>query len=271
MGDCLVDKQQLLEIQRHRVRTRPQLLLCGHDDELIQDLAASFFRKIMRLFIIEFYFNGCRQFEFTKKIDNSFELKAFALNQWADMKDNSDAWKNAFCELYKGRDDNCSFYEQVTLEDSIHDNDMIGIDYLAVAQIISKYFDISIIKDNYKQMTSHFKDGYFVDCNEKNVEPDINQTVICFKFEEKIFTDNFSSKNPNVSSKDFCKIAESLAMFFNGADITVFDETEKGFVKKIFKYDSLRIMQKSTLISIIPGALSLRLVLIKQKKCRAML
>ncbi len=234
-----MDKQELLNRVRKRIRTRPGLVLYCHDDELIQDIAASFLRKFMRLFIIEFYFNGCRQFDFIKKPDNSFEFKAFALNKWANIKDNSDDWKDAFCELYKGRDDNCSFYEQVTLEYSSCDNDMVGVDYLTVAQLISKFFDVSIIKDNYKQTTAHFKDGYFIDCNEENIVPDINQTIIRFKFEEKIFTENFSSKNPYVSSDDFYKIVQSLAMFFYGAEITIFDETENTTIKKSYKYDSL--------------------------------
>lgn len=195
----------------------------------------------MRLFIIEFYFNGRRQFEVTKKMDNSFEFKTCALNKWANIKDNNDAWKDAFCELYKGRDDenNCSFYEQVTLEEVVHDNDMIGIDYLTVAQLISKYFDVSIIKDNHKQMTAHFEDGYFIDYNEENVDLDINQTVICFEFEDEVFTDNFTPMNPYVLSKDFYKIAQSLAMFFDGAEITVFDETKDKTIKKNYKYNSL--------------------------------
>lgn len=236
-----MDKQEILKRQRLRIRKCPGLVLNDHSDMIIQDIAASFLRKFMRLFIIEFYFDGHRQFEFTKKIDNSFEFKAFALNKWADIKDNSDAWKDAFCELYKDRDDenNCSFYEQVTLDDVIHDNDVVGIDYLSIAQIISKYFDVSIIKHNYKQTTAHFEDGCFVDCNEKNIEPNINQTIIRFKFEEEIFTENIYTKNPYVSSEDFYKIAQSLAMFFNGADITVFDETEDKTVKKKYKYDSL--------------------------------
>lgn len=235
-----MDKQKLLERQRLRVRTRPGLVLYCHDDELIQDIAASFLRKFMRLFIIEFYFDGCRQFEIIKRPDNSFAFKAYALNKWVDIKDDIDLWKDTFCELYKEKDDenNRSYYEQVTLEDAIHDNEL-GIDYLTVAQLISKYFDVSIIKDNYKHMTAHFEDGYFIDCNEENIDPDINQTLIRFKFEETIFTENFSSKNPYVSSEDFYIIAQSLAMFFNGAEITVFDETEDKTIKKIYKYDSL--------------------------------
>ena len=234
-------KQEILERQRQRIRMRPGLVLNDHSDMIIQDIAASFLRKFMRLFIIQFYFNGCRQFEFTKKINNSFEFKAFALNKWADIKDNIDAWKATFCELYKDRDDenNCSFYEQVTLADVVHDNDVRGIDYLSIAQLISKYFDVSIIKNNYKLITAHFEDGYFIDCNEENIDPDINQTVIRFKFEEEIFTENFSSKNPYVSSEDFYIIAKSLAMFFSGAEITIFDETEDKMVKKKYKYDSL--------------------------------
>lgn len=236
-----MDKQEILERQRQRIRMRPGLVLNDYSDMIIQDIAASFLRKFMRLFIIQFYFNEHRQFEFTKKIDNSFEFKAFALNKWADIKDNSDAWKDAFCELYKDGDDenNRSFYEQVTLDDAVRDNDVTGIDYLSVAQLISKYFDVSIIKDNYKQTTAHFEDGYFLDCNEENIDPDINQTVIRFKFEEEIFTENFSSKNPYVSSEDFYKIAQSLAMFFSGAEITIFDETEDKTIKKKYKYDSL--------------------------------
>lgn len=234
-------KQEILERQRQRIRMRPGLVLNDNSDMIIQDIAASFLRKFMRLFIIEFYFNGCRQFEFTKKIDNSFEFKAFALNKWADIKDNSDAWKDAFCELYKDRDDenNRSFYEQVILADVVHDNDVRGIDYLSIAQLISKYFDVSIIKNNYKLITAHFEDGYFIDCNEENIDPDINQTVIRFKFEEEIFTENFSSKNLYVSSEDFYIIAKSLAIFFSGAEITIFDETEDKTVKKKYKYDSL--------------------------------
>lgn len=236
-----MDKQKFLERQRLAVRTRPGLMLYNRDDMIIQDIAASFFRKFMRLFIIKFYFNGCRQFEFTKKVDNSFEFKAYALNKWADIKDNSDAWKDAFCELYKDRDDenNCSFYEQVTLDDVVHDNDVIGIDYLSIAQLISKYFDVAIIKDNYKQVTAHFENGYFINCNEENIDPDINQTIIRFKFEEEIFTENVYTKNPYVSSEDFYKIAQSLAMFFSGAEITIFDETEDKTIKKNYKYDSL--------------------------------
>ena len=236
-----MNKQEISKRQRLRIRKRPGLVLNDHNDMIIEDIAASFLRKFMRLFIIQFYFNGCRQFEFTKRIDNSFEFKVFALNKWADIKDNSDAWKDAFCELYKDRDDenNCSFYEQVTLDDVVHDNDVMGVDYLSVAQLISKYFDVSIIKDNYKQITAHFEDGYFIDCNEENIVPDINRTVICFKFEEEIFTENFSSKNPYVSSEDFYKIAQSLSMFFSGAEITIFDETEDKTVKKKYKYDSL--------------------------------
>lgn len=236
-----MDKQEILERQRQRIRMRPGLVLNDHNDMIIQDIAASFLRKFIRLFIIQFYFNSCRQFEFTKRIDNSFEFKAFALNKWADIKDNSDAWKDVFCELYKDIDDenNWSYYEQVTLEDVIHDNDMIGIKYLTVAQLISKFFDVEIIKDNYKQVTAHFEDGYFIDCNEENIDPDINQTIIRFKFEEEIFTENVYTKNPYVSSEDFYKIAQSLAIFFNGADITIFDETEDKTVKKKYKYDSL--------------------------------
>lgn len=236
-----MDKQEILKRQRLRIRKRPGLVLNNHNDMIIEDIAASFLRKFMRLFIIEFYFNGCRQFEFTKRIDNSFEFKAFALNKWADIKDNSDALKNAFCELYKDRNEknNRSFYEQVTLADVVHDNEVMGVDYLSVAQLISKYFDVSIIKDNYKQITVHFEDGYFINCNEENIVPDINRTVIRFKFEEEIFTENFSSKNPYVSSEDFYKIAQSLSMFFSGAEITIFDETEDKTVKKKYKYDSL--------------------------------
>lgn len=235
-----MDKQKLLERQRLRVRTRPGVVLYCHDDELIQDVAASFLRKFMRLFIIEFYFNSCRQFEFTKNPDNSFAFKAYALNKWADIKDDIDLWKDTFCELCKEKDDenNRSYYEQVTLEDAIHDNEL-GIDYLTVAQLISKYFDVSIIKDNYKQVSAHFEDGYFIDCNEENIDPDINQTLIRFKFEETIFTENFSSKNSYVSSEYFYKIAQSLSMFFSGAEITVFYETEDKTIKKIYKYDFL--------------------------------
>lgn len=236
-----MDKQEILERQRLRIRKRPSLVLNDHSDMIIKDIAASFFRKFMRLFIIEFYFNGCRQFEFTKRFDNSFEFKAFALNQWADIKDNSDAWKDAFCELYKDRDDenNCSFYEQVTLDDVIHNKNMNEIDYFAVAQIISKYFDVSIIKDNYKHTTAHFEDGCFMDCNEDNIDPDINQTIIRFKFDEEIFTENIYTQNPYISSEDFYKIAQSLAMFFSGAEITVFDKSEGKTIKNNYKYDSL--------------------------------
>lgn len=236
-----MDKQEISERQRLRIRKHPGLVLNNHNDMIIEDIVASFLRKFMRLFIIEFYFNGCRQFEFTKKNDNSFEFKAFALNKWADIKENSDAWKDAFCELYKDRADknDRSFYEQVTLVDAVRDNDVTGIDYLSVAQLISKYFDVSIIKDNYKKTTAHFEDGCFIDCNEENIDPDINQTVIRFKFEEKIFTENFSSKNSYVSSEDFYKIAQSLSMFFSGAEITIFDETKDKTVKKNYKYDSL--------------------------------
>lgn len=236
-----MDKQEILERQRQRIRKRPGLVLNNHSDMIIEDIAASFFRKLMRLFIIEFYFNGCRQFEFTKRFNNSFEFKAFALNKWADIKDNSDAWKDTFCKLYKDRDDenNRSFYEQATLDDAVRDNEVMGIDYLSIAQLISKYFDVSIIKNNYKQTTAHFEDGYFIDCNEENIVPDINQTVIRFKFEEEIFTENVYTKNPYVSSEDFYTIAQSLAMFFSGAEITIFDETKNKTVKKKYKYDSL--------------------------------
>lgn len=235
-----MNKQEISERQRQRIRKRPGLVLNNHNDMIIEDIAASFLRKFMRLFIIEFYFNGCRQFEFTKKFDNSFEFKAFALNKWADIKDDIDLWKDTFCELCKEKDDenNRSYYEQVTLEDAIYDNE-IGIDYLTVAQLISKYFDVSIIKNNYKQTTAHFEDGYFIDCNEENIVPDINQTVIRFKSEEEIFTENIYTKNPYVSSEDFYKIAQSLAVFFNGAEITIFDETEDKTVEKKYKYDSL--------------------------------
>lgn len=56
-----MDKQEILERQRLRIRKRPSLVLNDHSDMIIEDIAASFFRKFMRLFIIEFYFNGCRQ------------------------------------------------------------------------------------------------------------------------------------------------------------------------------------------------------------------
>ncbi len=237
-----MDKQEISERQRLRIRKHPGLVLNDYSDMIIQDIAASFLRKFMRLFIIEFYFNEHRQFEFTKKIDNSFEFKAFALNKWADIKDGDcDSWIYAFCTFCKEKDwsSNCSMFLDLTLEDVIRDKDIVGFDYLPIAQLISKYFDVSIIKDNYKKTTAHFEDGYFIDCNEENIDPDINQTVIRFKFEEKIFTENFSSKNSYVSSEDFYKIAQNLAMFFSGAEITIFDETEDETIKKNYKYDSL--------------------------------
>ena len=210
---------------------------------IIQDIAASFLRKVMRLFIIEFYFDGCRQFEFTKKIDNSFEFKAFALNKWADIKDGDcDGWINAFCNFCKEKDwsSNCSMFLDLTLGDVIRDKDIVGFDYLPIAQIISKYFNVLIIKDNYKQTTAHFEDGCFIDCIEENIDSDINLTIIRFKFEEEIFTEYVYTKNPYVSSEDFYKIAQSLTMFFSGAEITIFDETEDKTIKKNYKYDSLR-------------------------------
>lgn len=237
-----MDKQEILERQRLRIRMRPNLVLNDHNDMIIQDIAASFLRKFMRLFIIEFYFNGCRQFEFTKRIDNSFEFKAFALNRWADIKVNdNDGWNDAFCifSIDKEWSADSNMFVDSTLEDAIHDKDIVWLDYLPIAQLISKYFDVSIIKDNYKQTTAHFEDGYFIDCNEENIDPDINQTIIRFKFEEDIFTENVYTKNLYVSSEHFYKIAQSLAMFFSGAEITIFDETEDKTIKKIYKYDSL--------------------------------
>lgn len=237
-----MNKQEISERQKLRIRKHPGLVLNDHNDMIIEDIAASFLRKFMRLFIIEFYFNGCRQFEFTKKIDNSFEFKAFALNKWADIKDGDcDSWIYAFCTFCKEKDwsSNCSMFLDLTLEDVIRDKDIVGFDYLPIAQFISKYFDVSIIKDNYKQTTAHFEDGCFIDCNEENINPDINQTIIRFKFEEEIFAENIYTKNPYVSSEDFYKIAQSLAMFFSGTEITIFDETEDKTIKKYYKYDSL--------------------------------
>lgn len=232
-----MEKQDLSERQRLRVRLRPGIFLYDHGDMIIQDIAASFLRKIMRIFIIEFYFNGCRQFEFTKKIDNSFEFKAFTLNKWADIENDCDDWKNSFYEFFK--ESEIKNFGQITLEDTIYESHKNGIDYLSVTQFISKYFDVSIIKNNHKHITAHFDDGRFINCSEENIEPNVEQTAIRFKFEEEIFTENFSSKNPYVSSEDFYKIAQNLAMFFNGAEITIFDKTEDKTIKKNYKYDSL--------------------------------
>lgn len=131
-----MDKQDLTERQRLAVRLRPGIFLYDHNDMIVQDIAASFLRKFMRLFIIEFYFNGCRQFEFTKNLDNSFEFKAFALNKWAYIKDGDcDGWIDAFCDFCKEKDwySDCSIFLDLTLEDVIRDKDIVGFDYLPIA------------------------------------------------------------------------------------------------------------------------------------------
>ncbi len=80
---------------KDKVRNTPQILL----SDVYHPLKYTLINKFMRQFIVQFYFAGVRQFDFSMCSDGSFIFKTNSLNHLAVLKDNISAWEREFCEL----------------------------------------------------------------------------------------------------------------------------------------------------------------------------
>lgn len=168
--------------------------------------------------------------------DGSFFFKTNSLNHWAAIKDNISAWKREFCAL---SDETAHFnfkQPKLTLTDVIKDRDDIGLNYLAVSQMLTKYFKVSIKQDGI-MYRAEFADGDFVKCSKVFCESKAKETDIEFKIDDEVLH-NAGTDDSNFSSSDFVGIAQKCAMFFPGSKITVHTENSDSKTA-IFCYDSL--------------------------------
>lgn len=203
---------------KDKVRNRPDVLL----SDTYHSLKYNLIHKFMRQFVVQFYFDGVRQFDFSMCSDGSFIFKTNSLNHWAVFKDNISAWEREFCAL-SDETEHFNFKQpKLTLTDVIQDRDDIGLDYLAVSQMLMKYFKVSIKQDG-MMYRAEFADGVFVNCSKIFCKSNSKETGIEFKIDDKVLH-NAGTDDTNFSSSDFEDIGQMCAMFFPGSKITVHTE-----------------------------------------------
>ena len=217
---------------KDKVRNRPDVLL----SDTYHSLKYNLIHKFMRQFVVQFYFDGVRQFDFSMCSDGSFIFKTNSLNHWAVLKDNISAWEREFCEL-SDKTANFNFKQpNLTLTDVIKDRDDIGLNYLAVSQMLMKYFKVSIKQDGI-MYRAEFADGDFVKYSKEFCESKAKETDIEFKIDDEVLH-NAGTDDSNFSYSDFEDIAQMCAMFFPGSEINVHTENSDGKTAT-FCYDSL--------------------------------
>lgn len=218
---------------KDKVRNTPQILL----SDVYHPLKYTLINKFMRQFIVQFYFDGVRQFDFSMCSDGSFIFKTNSLNHWAVLKDNISAWEREFCEL-SDKTANFNFKQpNLTLTDVIKDRDDIGLNYLAVSQMLMKYFKVSIKQDGI-MYRAEFADGDFVKYSKKFCESKAKETDIEFKIDDEVLHNAGKDASINFSYSDFVDIAQMCAMFFPCSKITVHTENSDSKAAT-FCYDSL--------------------------------
>lgn len=218
---------------KDKVRNTPQILL----SDVYHPLKYTLINKFMRQFIVQFYFAGVRQFDFSMCSDGSFFFKTNSLNRWAVIKDNISVWKREFCEL---SDETAHFnfkHPKLTLTDVIKDRDDIGLNYLAVYQMLTKYFKVYIKQDGIIYR-AEFADGDFVKCSKEFCESNEKETCIEFMIDDEVLHKAGKDASINFSYSDFVDIAQMCAMFFPCSKITVHTENSDSKAAT-FCYDSL--------------------------------
>ena len=217
---------------KDKVRNTPQILL----SDVYHPLKYTLINKFMRQFVVQFYFDGVRQFDFSMCSDGSFIFKTNSLNHWAVLKDNISAWEREFCEL-SDKTANFNFKQtNLTLTDVIKDRDDIGLNYLAVSQMLMKYFKVSIKQDGI-MYRAEFADGDFVKYSKEFCESKAKETDIEFRIDDEVLH-NAGTDDSNFSYSDFEDIAQMCAMFFPGSKINVHTENSDG-KSATFCYGSL--------------------------------
>lgn len=192
--------------------------------------------KFMRQFIVQFYFDGVRQFDFSVQSDGSFIFKTNSLNHWAAIKDNISALKREFCELSDEMNHFNFKQPKLTLTDVIKDRDDVGLHYFAVSQILTKYFNVFIKQDGIIYR-AEFADGDFVKYSKEFCESNKKETGIEFKIDDEVLH-NAGTDDTNFSSSDFENIGQMCVMLFPGSKITVHTENS-GNKTASFCYGSL--------------------------------
>lgn len=217
---------------KDKVRNRPDVLL----SDTYHSLKYNLIHKFMRQFVVQFYFDGVRQFDFSMCSDGSFIFKTNSLNHWAVFKDNISAWEREFCTL-SDETEHFNFKQpKLTLTDVIKDRDDIGLNYFSVSQMLTKYFKVSLKQDS-MMYRAEFADGDFVKCSKKFCESKAKETDVEFKIDDEILH-NAGADDSNFSYSDFEDIAQMCAMFFPCSKITVHTENS-GNKAASFCYDSL--------------------------------
>lgn len=217
---------------KDKVRNRPGVLL----SDTYHSLKYNLIHKFMRQFIVQFYFDGVRQFDFSMCSDGFFIFKTISLNHWAVFKDNIFAWEREFCALSDEMNHFNFKQPKLTLTDVIKDRDDMGLNYLAVSQMLTRYFKVSIKQDGV-MYRAEFADGDFVKYSKEFCESNKKETGIEFKIDDEVLH-NAGTDDSNFSSSDFVGIAQKCAMFFPGSEINVHTENSDGKTAT-FCYDSL--------------------------------
>ena len=217
---------------KDKVRNRPGVLL----SDTYHSLKYNLIHKFMRQFVVQFYFDGVRQFDFSMCSDGSFIFKTNSLNHWAVLKDNISAWEREFCEL-SDKTANFNFKQpNLTLTDVIKDRDDIGLKYLAVSQMLMKYFKVSIKQDGI-MYRAEFADGDFVKYSKEFCESNEKEIWIEFMIDDEVLH-NAGADDSNFSSSDFADTAQKCAIFFLCSKINVHTENSDNKTAS-FCYDSL--------------------------------
>lgn len=218
---------------KDKVRNRPGVLL----SDTYHSLKYNLIHKFTRQFIVQFYFDGVRQFDFSMCSDGFFIFKTNSLNHWAVLKDNMSAWEREFCEL-SDKTAHFNFKQsKLTLSDVIKDRDDIGLNHFAVSQMLTKYFKVSIKQDGV-MYRAEFADGDFVKCSKVFCESKAKETDIEFKIDDEVLHNAGTDDSTNFSYSDFVGIAQKCAIFFPCSKINVHTENSGGKTAT-FCYDSL--------------------------------
>ena len=219
---------------KDKVRNTPHILL----SDVCHPLKYTLINKFMRQFIIQFSFDSVRQFDFFMQQDGSFVFKTNSLNHWAVMKDNISDWKREFCELTE-KENYFNFKAlESTVSDIIKDRDGVGLNYLAVSQMLTKYFKVYIKQEGVIYRVE-FADGDFVKCSKEFCESKEKETWIEFMIDDEVLHKAGTDDSTHFSYFDFADIAQKCAMFFPGSKITVHNENSDAKTAKCFCYDSL--------------------------------
>lgn len=214
----------------NKIRQHPYILFsCGS-----MSFEFDLLYKIMRLLIVQFYFDGTRQFDFFMCAGGSFVFKTNSLNHWTDLK-NEAAWNKEFCELFNETDSLNGTVKKLTVADAIYDRDSLEMNYIAAFQMLTNYFHIQINQDGLV-CRAEFRNGELENYTETRCICSHSETIIEFKIDENILSkyDGFS-----LYASDFYHMTQLCAAFFSNSKITAYIRNGDILTQQQFYYPSL--------------------------------